>query len=163
MLLVNKHSLTMAVQSTCAARPEVRLAYLYGSQVEGSAGPGSDIDVGLLLADAGDDELTLAEVTHTLTLALPGEKLDVIPLHRAPIELAYKVIAQGECLYQCDNATRVEFEATVLTRYGDYLPVLRAMRADILQGDEDGRRVQRYREALRRTERTLGEIKGTQR
>ena len=55
-------------------------------------------------------------------------------------------------------ATRVEYEAHVLSRYGDYLPVLRAQRDDILQRDKHAHRVQRYRAALGRTERTLGQI-----
>jgi hypothetical protein len=49
----------------------------------------------------------------------------------------------------------------VMSRYGDYLPVLRALREDVLRGEQDGTRVRRYRAALERTERTLGQIVGS--
>ena len=39
-------------------------------------------------------------------------------------------------------------EAQDMDRYGNYLPVLRAQRDDILRGDEDDNRVQRYRRRL---------------
>jgi hypothetical protein len=50
----------------------------------------------------------------------------------------------------------------VLSRYGDYLPVLRAQRQSILEEGAHDRRVQRYREALGRTERALGKIRAAQ-
>jgi hypothetical protein len=83
-------------------------------------------------------------------------------LNRAPVELAYAVIAQGKLLYERDIATREEYEADVMSRYGDYLPVLRAQRDDILRGEGYAHRIYRYRAALGRTERTLGEIAATQ-
>lgn len=49
-------------------------------------------------------------------------------LNRAPIELAYHVIADGERIYETDRAVRVEHEAYVLERYGDF----RAHREQVL-------------------------------
>lgn len=70
------------------------------------------------------------------------------------------VIAQGELIYESDVSTRVEFEVRVMGLYGDYLPILRAQRQDIItRGDEYDSRVLRYRTALRQTERTLGKIR----
>ncbi|GAB4528837.1 MAG: nucleotidyltransferase domain-containing protein [Anaerolineae bacterium] len=141
---------------------EIRLVYLFGSQVEGRLGPMSDYDLAVLLDPIGDEGQVHARLSHELACALGTDQVDVVPLNRAPIELAYAIIAQGKVLYQRDVATRVEYEAQVLSRYGDYLPVLRAQRDDIIRGDEDGSRVHRYRAALGRTERTLGQITATQ-
>jgi len=140
----------------------VQLAYCFGSQVEGSLGPLSDLDVAVLLDPTVDGRRMQAEVAHEVSQALQMNRVDVVLLHRAPIELAYAIIAHGEVLYQRDVATRVEYEADVLSRYGDYLPVLRGQRADILEGDEYVHRVRRYRAALGRTERTLGQIAAAQ-
>jgi predicted nucleotidyltransferase len=142
---------------------EIRLVYLFGSQVEGRLGPMSDYDVGVLIDRTGDERQVHARLTHELVCALGTDQVDVVLLNRAPIELAYAIIAQGRVLYQRDVATRVEYEAQVLSRYGDYLPVLRAQRDDIMRGDEDDDRVHRYRAALGRTERTLGQITAAQR
>jgi len=73
--------------------------------------------------------------------------------------LAYAVIAQGRLIYQQSVAERVEFEAKVLSLYGDYLPILRRQRQEILEGGRDEAGVRRCREALRRTERTLAAIR----
>jgi predicted nucleotidyltransferase len=139
--------------------PQVHLVYLFGSRVAGRIGPLSDYDLAVLIERAADEDQILARLTHRLARALDTDQVDVVSLSRAPITLAYAVIAQGERLYQRDVATRVEYEAKVMSLYGDYLPVLRAQRDDILRGDEHGKRVQRYRAALGRTERTLGQIK----
>jgi predicted nucleotidyltransferase len=139
------------------------LVYLFGSQVEGNLGPMSDYDLAVLVDRAVDGRRVQAHLAHELARALHTDRIDVILLNRAPIELAYAVIAQGKLLYERDVATRVEYEAGVLGRYGDYLPVLRRQRDDILQGDDHDRRVRRYRAALGRTERTLGQIASAQR
>ena len=150
-----------AAVSTVASRLDgVWLVYLFGSQVAGDPGPMSDYDVGVFLDPAADDQDLRARVAHEMSIALDVDRIDVVVLNGAPIELAYAVIAQGKLLYERDVATRVEYEAKVLGLYGDYLPVLRRQRESVLQGDDYGRRVRRYRAALRRTERTLGEITG---
>jgi predicted nucleotidyltransferase len=139
----------------------VRLVYLFGSRVEGTPGPTSDYDLGVLVDPACDGHQIQARLAHEMARALDTQ-IDIVLLNRAPIELAYAVVAQGQVLYERDAATRVEYEATVLSRYGDYLPVLRAQRDDILRGGEHVRRVHRYRAALGRTERTLEQIAAAQ-
>jgi len=146
-----------------AGLKEICLVYLFGSRIEGHLGPMSDYDLGVLIDRGADAGQVHARLTHELVRALQTDRVDVVVLNRAPIELAYAIIAQGKVLYQRDAAARVEYEAQVLSRYGDYLPVLRAQRDDILRGDKDDNRVQRYRAALGRTERTLGQIVAVQR
>jgi len=136
----------------------VLLAYLFGSRLGEHLGPMSDYDVAVLLEEAVDAFEARARMAHDLARALQSHRVDVVVLNDAPVELAYAVIAQGEIAFEQDTATRVEYEATVLSRYGDYLPVLRALRDDILRGDEHAHRVHRYRSAVGRTERTLGQI-----
>ena len=136
----------------------VQLVYLFGSRIEDNVGPMSDYDVAVLFERSVDALELRARFTHELVRALGTDRVDVLVLNKAPIELAYAVIAQGELVFETDVATRVEYEATVLSRYGDYLPVLRAHREDILRGDEYDHRVLRYHSALGRTERTLGQI-----
>lgn len=141
----------------------VRLVYLFGSRVTGNLGPMSDYDLAVLVNRDVDGRGVQARLAHELARALQTDRVDVVLLNSAPIELAYAIIAKGKVLYEEDVATRVEYEATVLSRYGDFLPVLRAQRDDILRGDEHDRRVRRYRAALGRTERTLGQIGTAQR
>jgi uncharacterized protein len=135
--------------STIAPNLEgVCLVYLFGSQVEGHVGPLSDYDLAILVDRAVDGRRVQARFAHELARAFPADRADVVLLNRAALELAYAMIAQGKVLYERDLATRVEYEATILSRYGDMLPVLRAQREDILRGDDHEDRVRRYRAAL---------------
>jgi hypothetical protein len=97
-----------------------------------------------------------------LAAALDTDRIDVVSLNDAAVELAYGVISEGEVLYEHDVETRVEYEAGTMSRYYDCLPVLRSQRRDILRGGDHAARVQRNREALGRTERTLEQIRDAQ-
>jgi predicted nucleotidyltransferase len=160
---MDREELKGALSNLFARRGDVALAYLFGSQVEGQLGPLSDLDVAVLLDPALDGAGMQAQIAHELSQALHVTGVDVVLLDRAPVELAYAIVAQGQVIHERDVATRVEFEAQILSRYGDYLPVLRAQRTDILRGDEYVRRVHRYRATLGRTERTLGQIAAAER
>ena len=52
---------------------------------------------------------------------LRTDRVDLVVLDFAPIELRYAVIATGSVVYQIERKTRVEFEALTLGLYGDYL------------------------------------------
>lgn len=153
---IDLQTLQQRIAAIAAAHPQVRLVYLFGSRMGGEVGPMSDIDLAAVLDwDASIPHLR-DELAHRFAEALDDGPIDLIVLNQAPIELAYAVIAEGTALYQRSLAERVEYEADVLSRYGDYLPVLRAQRQDVVNGAGDERRVQRYREAFRRTQRTPG-------
>ena len=151
-----------AVHRVIVKHPNVILAYLFGSQVRGEIGPLSDIDVALLLNDADATGMIRSNLRASLTAATDPERVDVVFLNRAPVELAYAIVAGGELIYERDAYTRVEYEAKTMSLYCDYLPVLRAHRADLLRGGEHETRVQRYREALGRTERTLSALRSAE-
>jgi predicted nucleotidyltransferase len=141
---------------------QIQLVYLFGSQVTGNTGPASDYDFGVLLDSTAAWPQIRAELGHRLAKALDTGQIDLVLLNRAPIELAFAIIAQGELLFERDAATRVEYEARIMSLYGDYLPILREQRRNILEDTGYDTRIQRYRAALGRTERTLREIRATQ-
>lgn len=142
--------------------PAIVLVYLFGSQAGGVAGPDSDLDLTILVDHTGDTPERQAGLHYEFARKCPADRVDLLWLHQAPIDLAFAVISRGILLFERDLASRVEFEAGVMSRYGDYLPVLRAQRADLLRGENHAARVQWHREALERTLRTLGEIRASQ-
>lgn len=148
------------LQSYFEGVPEVVLAYLFGSQANGMPGPLSDYDIGVLV-QSPSPELRY-RLSREIGRALDAERVDLVLLNEAPVELAYAIIAQGRLLCRRSLAEQVEFEARVLSRYGDYLPVLRRQRQDILEGRHYEIGVHRHREALGRTERTLAALRATQ-
>lgn len=150
-----------ALKAYLGQEEEVLLAYLFGSRAEEKVGPQSDYDIALLVRSPSFE--LWSRLSHELGTVLETERVDVVFLNWASVELAYAVIAQGLPLYERSIAERVEFEAKVLSLYGDALPILRRQREEILKGEGDEAGVQRYRETLRRTERTLAEIRAAQR
>jgi hypothetical protein len=82
----------------------------------------------------GDTAPRRAALEHLLGARLETQRLDVVWISQAPVDLAFAIISQGRLIYESDVATRVEFEAQIMSRYFDYLPVLRAQRAEILAG-----------------------------
>ncbi|AKX93008.1 DNA polymerase beta-like region [Moorella thermoacetica] len=138
----------------------IDLAYLFGSRARGKASPLSDYDFAILAPDMGTEEYY--RLLHELSMFMGGAKVDVVMLKFAPVELQYRVIKDGILLYQKDGYTRVEFEGNILSRYFDFLPVLRQQRENVLKEGKSEKRVQRYREALGKTLGVLNEIRTAQ-
>jgi hypothetical protein len=99
------------------------------------------------------------EHAHKLTTILKTDQVDLVVLNDAPIELRYAIIASGIVVYEVNVKTRVEYEALTLSQYGDYLPVLRDQREDILKEGNNETGIQRYRKALGETQRLLEKIR----
>lgn len=136
----------------------LELAYLFGSRLEGKAGPLSDWDIAVLFSPDRSQKVQAALFAHAFTKATGASRVDVVDLSSAPVELAFAIVSSGEIIYERQVYRRVEYEARVMGLYFDYLPVLQEFRKNILKGDEHAIRVQRYRKALGRTLRALGEI-----
>ncbi len=141
-------------------RKKVTIAYLFGSRVRGKTGLLSDADIAVCFRDE-----KMAVERHALASRLKQllgvEDVDLIVLNRSPVELRYRIIRDGKLIF-CDSMTaKVEFEARVLSQYGDYLPVLERQRREILEAFYGETTVQRYRKALGQTERMLKQIRAT--
>lgn len=104
----------------------VQLAYLFGSQATGHAGPLSDFDVGVLFrATLSPPErfhrrlslsAELIEMLHT-------QHIDVVELNEAPPAIRFKIIKHGQILYSEDERMRVRFEVKTMNEYFDTKPL----------------------------------------
>jgi uncharacterized protein len=139
--------------------PEISPVYLFGSQVDDQAGPMSDDDLEILVDPDFDPKIIQQNFSHAMVIALETKQVDVVLLDRVPIKLAFHIIGQGKNLFRRDVYTHDEYEAKVLGLFGDYLPVLGQQWQKILHGDPYGKRVQRYRAAFGRTQRTIDETR----
>ncbi len=134
------------------------LAYLFGSRAAGRAAPESDYDIAVLTRRAVSPARRY-QLASELTALLGGVPVDLVVLNRAPVELAYAVVAEGQRVFERDLAARVEFEADVMSRYVDLVHTLREQRADLLRGGINEAGIRRNRAAFRQTERVLAEIR----
>lgn len=118
------------------ARYSVELAYLYGSQARGEAGPLSDVDIALLFEKA-----TSADERFRRTLSLMSElgslfrrdDVQVVDLAEASPLLRYRVYQEGRLIYCKADAVRIHFETTALRDFLDTEPLRRIKRQYVLQ------------------------------
>lgn len=113
-----------------AARPEVVTAYVFGSTIHGAAAP-RDLDVAVVVRPpAGLDALLRVQVELERAVAVP---IDLHDLERLPVDLAFRVVREGEVLVDRDPAARVRREIELLHAYHDFAPHLERIRAGTRQ------------------------------
>lgn len=107
--------------------PEVALAYVHGSFIQGREF--RDIDVAVLLKRESCQENTL-RLASRLALQLEREPslrrypFDVCILDKASIAFRYAVIKHGVCVFAVTPLERIRFETAVLRAYLDYQDTL---------------------------------------
>jgi len=94
------------IRGIIAAEPTVALVYLFGSRAAGNAGPMSDYDFGVVFDHGAEPDEVQAALATALARALGTDRIDLVALNRAPVELAYALIAQGVVVHQRDGAVR---------------------------------------------------------
>ncbi len=154
-VIINKLNFFFSEQKK---EPFIKLAYLFGSRAGGKTGPISDYDIAVLYSKSQSYKMRY-ELEHELTTILSADRLDLVVLNYASVELQYAVIATGIVIYEVSVVERVEYEAHTLSLYGDYLPILRNQRQAILEEGHNETGIQRYRAALGKTKRLLEEIR----
>lgn len=103
-----------------AGEPAVVFAYLFGSRVDGTAGPRSDIDVAVYLA-AGVDAFNLRlTVMARLSAHLGTDALDVIVLNDAPLALTGRIVASRRVILDRQPAVRHAFESLTARMFNDF-------------------------------------------
>ena len=110
------------------AQRGVVLAYLFGSQAEGMAGPLSDVDIAVLLGpDVPPEQWSDVQIDliGDLVSLFHRDDVDVVVLNRVTPLLAHRVATQGQVIYEPDPLVRTHFEVEALRRYVDTAPLRR--------------------------------------
>lgn len=95
---VGGHELAGRLRECLVERPEVVVAYLFGSWARGTQTALSDIDVAVLLAPVADLRATTMELAADLSGVTGRARLDLVVLNDAPLALAYRVLRDGQLL-----------------------------------------------------------------
>ncbi|MDH4329850.1 MAG: nucleotidyltransferase domain-containing protein [Nitrospira sp.] len=109
------------------AVPGLIALYRFGSQAQGTARPGSDVDLAIL-AQAPIPAMRVFELAQELALHLHRD-VDLVDLRTASTVMRMQVISTGECLDAPNESARREFE---MYTYSDYAR-LNEERRDILK------------------------------
>lgn len=68
-----------------------------------------------------------------MALGVKDEKVNLIVLNDASLEMAYKVISEGVIIYERSVEKRVDFEVSTLKLYLDFKLVLDQMRESLIE------------------------------
>lgn len=104
---------------------DVIAAYLFGSYAKNKEGVLSDVDVAVLLDNRLSEpkrfNLRLELITKISAILgiKEAEKLDVIIMNDAPINLNYEIIKHGKILFAKDAGERIRMESKILSKYLD--------------------------------------------
>lgn len=109
--------------------PQAIAIYAFGSQVQGTAGPGSDLDLALLVAGYADP-IVLWELASKLT-DVAGCPVDLLDLRAASTVMQYQVITTGQRLWSAGLAAGL-FECYVLSEKTELDTARAPLMADIL-------------------------------
>lgn len=122
------------VLSTRADAEGIAAAWLFGSMARGTAGPESDVDVGVLYDQA--PPRTLAGLGLDLEgdlEAAVGLPVQLVALNRAPVDLIIRVLRDGKLLVDRDRPRRIQFEVRSRNAYWDLEPYLRLYREKVVR------------------------------
>lgn len=115
--------------TTRAEAAGIAAAWLFGSVARGTAGPRSDVDVGVLYSDEPPPGLA------GLSLDLEGEierllhrPVQLVVLNRAPVDLIHRVLRDGKLLVDRNRSRRIAFEVRARKEFWDLEPHLRRYR-----------------------------------
>jgi hypothetical protein len=126
-----------AIAESVSDEPAVIAAYLFGSVARGTAGPLSDVDLGLLLRSGSGDSAICARVMDRMCRRLGPSRIDVVSLTDAPLPLRYQVVRDGAVVLCRDAAALERFVADSILQYLDFKPLrdraFAVMRAAILE------------------------------
>ncbi len=119
--------------------PDVLVAYLFGSSARGTAGPLSDVDVGVLLAADGDPSRRQIELIGEVAAAIGSNQVDLVVLNEAPVALAYRVLRDGRQILCRDERARIRHFVETVDRYLDMEPFRRALADGVRHRIQEGR------------------------
>lgn len=114
--------------------PHVISAYQFGSTVNGTDGPLSDLDIALLVddknspPDAGsilDEGLLCHRIARSLKTSY--DEVDVKYLNRSSLLFQHTVIRTGDVVYDANPEVRRLYEWKIIQAYLDFEPTLRWM------------------------------------
>ena len=111
----------------------ILLVYLFGSALNKKLENASDIDFAFLLKskEYRRDPIHTSYPAHRFASDIGlklNKKTDVTILNSSSLEMAYAIVKNGRCIYECDADTRFEYEAKIRGMYFDFKPFLMDLR-----------------------------------
>lgn len=116
-----------AARDYLATQADVVAVYLFGSFGTEFQGQHSDIDLGVVYYPGKHPDLRRElSIEAELSLLFDSDRIDLINLNSAPLQLRYRAVAEGTILYEGDADKLSDFLEETYRLYGDYQVDLKA-------------------------------------
>ena len=102
-----------------SGRPEIQAVFLFGSYGTGNQTDISDIDFAVLFdkrLDITEEAACLANISEFLGT----DRVDLVNLNKAPLNLQFKAISEGKIIYEREYITTCDYIEKVIDLYQDY-------------------------------------------
>ena len=118
--------------------------YLFGSRSNKKNNPNSDYDIAILLKDSVPKDIYFdkkLDFIDFFTNILETDHVDLVILNEAPLEIAYRIFAEGTILYENESykKERVRFQAKTYSMYFDFLPAKKTLSNGLKKRIKEGR------------------------
>ncbi len=122
-----QETVSARIAQVLSAFPQVEVGYLFGSLLERE--DFRDIDVALRFSDSAGPPAVLRKLASRIGRELekamtPRREVDVRILNAAPIAFQHAVVKRGRAVFVRDEASRIRYEAALLSAYLDYRETL---------------------------------------
>ncbi|BAS28751.1 DNA polymerase subunit beta [Limnochorda pilosa] len=104
-------------------RPEVSLAFLFGSTARGQARAGSDLDFAILIERDAVDGFDRSQMVWDLMHLCKREDVDLVLLNRASPLMTHRVVRDGYVLFARNTRVLAEFTIRAVQSYVDTRPL----------------------------------------
>lgn len=110
--------------------PEIQLAVLFGSTARGTDRPGSDVDLGILLAPYSP---ALRFKVEAQLGRAARRAVHVVLLDEAPPLLRFEISRDGVLLFERGESLWSEFRAKAMIDWWDWAPIARKIEAGVIR------------------------------
>jgi len=142
MKALNTDQIVGKLKSHFQNKSYIDFVYLFGSVARGEVKPLSDFDVAVCIdsTQAPDDLFDIRlKLLSELFNVLQTEKVDLIILNQAPVELSFRILKDGKLVFERDRQMRIDFREKVVREYLDKRYFLNQrheiIREEMMQGD----------------------------
>lgn len=99
--------------------PEIAAVFLFGSYGTEFQNSLSDIDFAFYFSRNVDLKFE-ADLLGEISDVLNTDRIDLVNLNKAPLNLQFKAVAQGNIIYESDFITTCDYIENILKRYHDF-------------------------------------------
>ncbi len=112
------------------ADPDVLAVILFGSHARGEAGPGSDVDVCLMMTSTRDPDAAFRrKLSYSGTF-----DIDLVLFHELPLHIRRRVLREGRVLFVRDEDRLYELAIRTAREFEDFKHIYRAYLDEVARG-----------------------------